>query len=267
METQGKFILMDADEFRRFLINAVVTTRITRVQNHHTFIPSYRNFNGANHFEKMKAMEADHISRNFGGIAQHITTFPDGKIGLGRNLNIKPTCIHLGNSGGICIENLGNFDTGHDQMSAEQRETIIKVNALLCFKFNLTPGIQTIVYHHWFRLSDGFRDGGKADDDHKTCPGTGFFEGNSETSFTSNLLPLIVADLSSIGININNPVPSAQIGVVQARILNVRTGPGKTFPVISKLKENETVSILETNGEWDRIGQGKWVNANFVAIQ
>ncbi len=267
METQGKFILMKADEFQQFLISTVVTRNITRIQNHHTFIPSYRNFNGVNHFEKMKAMEANHISRGFGGIAQHITTFPDGKIGLGRSMEEKPTCIGKANTGGLCIENLGDFDSGHDQMTTEQHETIIKVNALLCFKFNLTPGIQTIVYHHWFRLSNGFRDGGRNDGDHKSCPGTSFFGGNTEAAFTGNLLPLIVASLSSISTNINNQLPSVQVGIVKARLLNVRTGPDKTFSIIDKLKENDTVSILETNGEWDRIGQARWVNANFIAIR
>ena len=89
METQGKFIVMTVDEFQQFLVGTVVARKITHIQNHHTLIPSYRNFNGSNHFEKMQAMEADHIARGFGGIAQHITTFPDGKIGLGRKYGYK----------------------------------------------------------------------------------------------------------------------------------------------------------------------------------
>jgi len=267
MQTQGKFILMNIDEFQQFLHTTIVTRKITHIQNHHTLIPSYRNFNGSNHFEKMKAMEADHIARGFGGIAQHITTFHDGTICLGRNMESKPTCIHLANTGGICIENFGNFDIGHDNMTNEQNKTIIKVNALLCSKFNLTPNTQTIVYHHWFRMSNGFRDGGKNDDDHKTCPGTAFFGGNTENDFTNNLLPLIIQEMAPLNVPANQPLPAIQIGVVQALILNVRTGPGTTFPVISKLKENDSVSILESNGEWDRIGTNQWVNSNYVALR
>jgi hypothetical protein len=267
METQGKFILMNIAEFQQFLVGFVVARKIIHVQNHHTFSPSYRNFNGANHFDKMKGMEASHIQRGFGEIAQHLTTFPDGKICLGRNFEKTPTCIHLKNTGGICIENLGDFDAGHDQMTAEQRDTIIKVNALLCFKFNLTPGAQSIVYHHWFRMSNGFRDGGKNDDDHKTCPGTAFFGGNMETDFTNNLLPLIVQELTNLTTNAGTGMPAIKIGVVNTPVLNVRSGPGKSFQVIDKLKENQTVSIIETNGEWDRIGLNRWANANFIALQ
>ena len=266
METQGKFILMNADEFQQFLIAAVISRRITHVQNHHTWSPSYRNFNGGNHFEKLTGMEASHIQRGFNEIGQHITTFPDGKIGLCRSMEKDPACIKLANSGGICIENLGNFDLGHDEMTAAQRTTIIKVNALLCFKFTLTPDTHKIVYHHWFQLTNGFRDGGKNDDNHKTCPGTNFFGGNTETDFTNNLLPLIVQELATVSAAVNNQPPSIKIGIVHTPVLNVRTGPGKTFPVIDKLIENQTVSIIVSNGEWDRIGQSRWVNANFVAI-
>src|SRR5262245_58386045 len=154
METRGKFIVMDINEFQQYIITLTVNRTITHIQEHHTWSPSYRNFNGVNHFEKLTGMEASHIQRGFNEIGQHITTFPDGKIGICRSMEKKPACIAFFNSGGICIENLGNFDTGHDVMTAEQRDTIIKVNALLCFKFKLTPGVATIVYHHWFRLSD-----------------------------------------------------------------------------------------------------------------
>lgn len=267
METLGGFTKMDLNEFLQFMIGTPVIRDITHIQNHHTLIPSYRNFNNTNHFAKMQAMEADHIARGFGGIAQHITTFPDGTIVMGRNLNSKPTCIKLANSGGVCIENFGNFDTGRDQMTAAQQQTIIKVNAMLCFRFNLTPGLQTIVYHHWFRMSDGFRDGGKNDNDHKSCPGTAFFGGNTETNFSNNLLPLIVAELNSLTNTASQPSPAVTLGIVQARILNVRTGPSAMFPIVGKLKENDRVSIIESNGEWDRIGPSKWVNSNFISLQ
>src|SRR6478609_8788303 len=267
MEIQDKFILMSIAEFQQFLVSTPITRKITRIQNHHTFSPSYRNFNGTNHFEKMRGMEASHIQRGFGGIAQQVTTFPDGKVCMGRDFEKIPTCIHLKNTGGFCIENLGDFDTGRDQMTTEQRDTIIKVNALLCFKFSLTPGTETIVYHHWFRMSDGFRDGGKIDGDHKTCPGSNFFGGNTEADFTNNLLPLITEELTSVAANINTAQPAIQTGIVNTPILNVRTGPGKSFPVIDKLKERQKVSIFESDGEWDRIGINRWANANFIALQ
>ena len=167
MKQQGKFIVMTPDEFRSFLVNTNISRIISHVQNHHTLIPSYRNFDGNNHFEKLRSMEAFHIQRGFNEIGQHFTTFPDGAIATGRSLEKTPACIKGHNTGGICIEHLGNFDTGKDTMTPEQQATVITLNALLCFKFNLAPGINTIVYHHWFRLGNGFRDGGKADNDHK----------------------------------------------------------------------------------------------------
>jgi hypothetical protein len=116
-------------------------------------------------------------------------------------------------------------------------------------------------------MTDGFRDGGKKDGDHKTCPGTGFFGGNTEADFTANLLPLVITELGSIGKNINTPANAIKTGIVNTPVLNVRTGPGKTFPIIDKLKEKQTVTILESNGEWDRIGLSRWANANFIALQ
>jgi N-acetylmuramoyl-L-alanine amidase/Bacterial SH3 domain len=265
METQGKFILFNADEFQHFLVSAVINRTITHIQNHHTWSPSYRNFNGHNHFDKLHGMEASHIQRGFNEIGQHITTFPDGSIALCRTMEKDPACIKGANPGGICIENLGNFDRGHDEMTAAHRITIIKVNALLCFKFNLAPNMHTIVYHHWFQLTNGFRDGGKNDDNHKTCPGTNFFGGNTEADFSNHLLPLVQAELATI----NQPIqlPAFKTGIVHTPLLNVRTGPGISFPVIEKIKENETVSILESNGNWDRIGQSRWVNADYIAVK
>lgn len=44
-------------------------------------------------------------------------------------------------------------------MSDEQRNAIIKVNALLCKRFSLQPNANTIVYHHWYDLNTGERTG------------------------------------------------------------------------------------------------------------
>ena len=267
METRGKFILMSIPEFHQFLVNTVISRRVSFLQNHHTWSPSYRNFNGANHFEKLTGMEQSHLERGFAEIAQHITTFPDGTLALCRNMEKIPAGIQGVNTGGICMEHLGNFDMGKDAMTQEQKHTIIKANALLCFKFGLTPSLRSIVYHHWFKLVSGVRDGGKADNEHKTCPGTNFFGGNKETDCTANFLPLVSAELATIGQTNNNLPQNVQTGIVNALVLNVRTGPGKQFAVVDKLKEDTVVTVLETNGEWDRIGQSKWVNADFIVLQ
>ncbi|HEY6251370.1 MAG TPA: N-acetylmuramoyl-L-alanine amidase, partial [Candidatus Angelobacter sp.] len=100
------------------------------------------------------------------------------------------------NSHGLCIENLGDFDTGKDNMSAAQEDCIPKVNALLCRKFNLKPSTDSIVFHHWFDLVTGQRTNGAGST--KTCPGTGFFGGNTVSSAQANFIPLIVQELANL---------------------------------------------------------------------
>ncbi len=264
MQTQGKFILMTIAEFQQFVRKQNVQRKITHIQNHHTWSPSYRNFDGTNHFQKLTGMEASHIQRGFAEIGQHITTFPDGMVAMCRSLEKDPACIKFANGGGVCIENLGNFDTNQDEMTEIHRRTIIRVNALLCNKFELVPNLQKIVYHHWFKLSTGERDGGVGDD-HKTCPGTAFFGGNKEADCEANFLPLVRTELVAIGNQVNEEF-TQKTGIVNATILNVRTGPGATFPIVGKLKENEKVMVLESNGNWDRIGDNQWVKADFIAF-
>jgi hypothetical protein len=271
MQTQGKFILMSLQEFEGYIKNMDISDlrMINHVQTHHTWSPSYRNFNGSNHFAKMTSMEADHIARGFGQIAQHYTTFPDGSICTGRPLSLIPTCIHGHNTGGICIENLGNFDRNQDAMTGSQRQTIIRINALLCLKFGLPVNSTSLVYHHWFRQSDGFRDNGENDPgylDHKTCPGTAFFGGNTVENATANFLPLVQQAYDNYQNNTIGENPTSKTGVVNADVLNVRSGPGTDFAPVDQLKRNTTVTILESNDEWDRIGDDRWVFSDYIAI-
>ena len=55
----------------------------------------------------------------------------------GRSLNRSPACIRGNNSGAICIENLGNFDQGKDEMSVEQQGSVTGVTAALLKRFSL----------------------------------------------------------------------------------------------------------------------------------
>ena len=271
MQTQGKFILMTLQEFEGYLQGMDISRlrKITHVQTHHTWSPSYRNFNGSNYFDKMTSMEADHIARGFGQIAQHYTTFPDGMIVAGRSLDIIPTCIKGHNTGGICIENLGNFDAGQDAMRPEQQETIVKMNALLCLKFSLPINSTSLVYHHWFRQSDGYRDNGDNDPkylNHKTCPGTAFFGGNKVADAEANFLPLIQQAYDAYKQQ-EIPISGLTFGIVNTDLLNVRSGPGTEFPPVSQLKRNSRVAILETQNDWDRIGDNMWVYSDYVALE
>lgn len=195
MSMQGQYILMTKEEFKDWLFHHSFNRKISLIQQHHTWLPSYKQFNGANHFIMLKGMENYHMkNKRWKNIAQNITTFPDGKVAVCRPFNIAPegSIGDSANSVGITIENVGNFDIGHDVMTAEQKETIVYITALLSIKFGLTPSIDTITYHHWWNYKTGERvlDNSK-EYDVKSCPGTGFFGGNSTKSAITHFYPLV----------------------------------------------------------------------------
>jgi hypothetical protein len=190
VKQQGKFILMTLDEFKKWLSNQRVSRKIKLIQNHHTWLPDYKTFNGKNHFQLLQSMERSHMERGFAEIGQNFTTFPDGTIGVCRNMNTSPAGIKGANSIGICIEHVGNFDLGGDIMTVEHKNTIEGINAALCDFFNLTPNTSTIVYHNWFDLNTGERLNGKGST--KSCPGSNFYGGNSVAMAEKNFIPAIL---------------------------------------------------------------------------
>ncbi|MFJ5716902.1 LysM peptidoglycan-binding domain-containing protein [Neobacillus sp. NPDC093127] len=202
MTIQGQYILMTKEEFRNWLFHNQFNRKITLIQHHHTWLPSYKQFYGSNHFKLLKSMENFHIrERKWKNIAQNITTFPDGKIAVSRPFNSAPEgSIGIkANITGIAIENIGNFDIGHDVMTKEQKETIVEITALLCLRFGLTPSIDSITYHHWWDLKTGERVLDNAPEYNvKTCPGTGFFGGNSTTSAKNHFYPLVSRKMQEI---------------------------------------------------------------------
>ncbi|MEH7086915.1 LysM peptidoglycan-binding domain-containing protein [Neobacillus drentensis] len=204
---QGQHILMTREEFRDWLFNTRVNRKVNLVQQHHTWLPSYKQFNGSNHFRMLLGMENFHKRKmGWSNIAQNITTFPDGKIAVSRPFNIAPegTIGPRANATGIAIENVGNFDKGHDVMTAQQKETIVYITAVLSIKFGLTPSIDTITYHHWWNLRTKERVLDKGPDYNvKTCPGTAFFGGNSTTDAINNFYPLVTRKMQEISASRN----------------------------------------------------------------
>jgi hypothetical protein len=183
-------------EFEEWLNSIQLARTVLVIQQHHTFSPCYDDFNGSNHFELQQGMKNYHISHNgWSDIGQHFSTFPDGSILSGRPLEQAPVCIKGQNTTSICLEHLGNFDSGKDDMLAKQRETIIQMTAILCRRFNIPVNTQSIVYHHWFNLSTGQRNDGSSNN--KSCPGTNFFGGNKVIDCSTYFLPLILQASSS----------------------------------------------------------------------
>jgi hypothetical protein len=268
MVKKGKFTLLNLDEFRDYLANNSFSRVINLIQNHHTFIPEYSHFNGQNHFSLLIAMENAHLERGFSEIAQNVTIFPDGMIALCRSFDRVPAGIMGANLHGLCIENVGDFDAGHDQMNAIQKQTIVSVNALLCLKFNLIPSLETIVYHHWFDLDTGQRTNGAGNT--KSCPGTSFFGGNSPEAAQIGLIPSIVTSMQSLDFS-HSPVGINEIlkhGIVNVQtILNVRQGPGSTFKKIKSLTHGTPIAIFEAKEGWYRIDSGdQWVYSKFISL-
>jgi hypothetical protein len=191
MIVKGKFILLESNEFASWLLMQKITRKINAIQHHHTYIPAYRHFKNDNHFELCESMEKSHLERGFAEIAQHFTTFPDGKIMICRCLNNIPAGIKGANKNGICIENVGNFNKGKDEMTPKQKKAIIALTEVLLTTFKLAPNDQTVIYHHWYDLILSRRIKKEGTGTTKTCPGTAFFGGNTVNDFNKNFLPLV----------------------------------------------------------------------------
>jgi N-acetylmuramoyl-L-alanine amidase len=191
MKSVGKFLLLNQNEFSGWLNMQLVKRKIALIQQHHTYIPSYKHFDGTNHFKLCESMERSHKERGFDEIGQNFTTFPDGTIMVCRNMNIIPAGIKGANANGICIEHVGNFDKGNDTLSPAHQRTVVEVTRSLLTRFKLTASDQTVIYHHWYDLNTAKRIVKEGTGATKSCPGTAFFGGNTIEAFKANLLPLL----------------------------------------------------------------------------
>lgn len=190
MEKKHGFLKMDLTEFEGWINSIRIARTVLVIQQHHTYSPYYSHFNGSNHFSLQLGMKNYHVNHNgWGDIGQHFTTFPDGSILSGRSLERSPACILGQNSNSICIENLGNFDIGKDNMTAAHRDCILRMTGILCKRFGLPVNTNSIVYHHWFDLSTGQRNNGTKNN--KSCPGTNFFGGNKVNNCAESFLPFV----------------------------------------------------------------------------
>jgi len=266
METKYSFTLMTISEFENWIANVRVARTIIYLQQHHTYSPNYALFNGSNHFELQKGMRNYHVNANgWADIGQHFTIFPDGTIMTGRNLEQSPACIYLNNANAICIENLGNFDAGGDTMTAEQQTAIVKATAAICLKFSIEIDTNKIVYHHWFKLSDGVRNNGSGGN--KTCPGTNFFGGNKVNDCIQNFLPLVRNELGpSINPQVHNLVKYV---CVMANALNVRNQPSGAADKVTDRAPATLGAILRVYDEqnnWLKISGSKqhWVSGRYT---
>lgn len=198
METKYGFTLFKTpEEFKTWLDKQYLHRTINFVQIHHT-ATRISSFNGKNHFEEQKSMQDYHVKTNgWSDIAQQFTIFPDGSIMTGRSLDTIPAGIYGKNTGGICIENLGWYDKGYDEMPAAMKDAIPKYVKVILDKFKLTPSKASIVYHCWYDSKGTYLMDYVPGKSCKTCPGTNFYGGNTMSAFEKNFLPLVKAYNSS----------------------------------------------------------------------
>lgn len=259
MKTRNGFSLLEKDEIRDFLLSLPVDRQVSEIQNHHTYLPDYGNFQRKpDHFRLLTIMKDYHVSHNgWSDIAQNITTFPDGTLAICRPLSTIPAGIKGHNAQGICIEHLGNFDAGQDTMTDEHKDTIIHINAVLLEKFELEPSAQSIIYHHWFHT--------------KTCPGTAFFGGNSKEDAIQGFIPLVKAEFERLSRKTPAvPTPKNKpLGqrMVQAQALNIRTSPDAKSAKTGVVYGGTILTVYEEISGWVRISdaENRWVSARYLA--
>ena len=264
MITKLGFTLMTPTEFKTWIKRQNIARTVLFVQQHHTFSPSYQQFRGDNHFAMQDGMRRHHVHNNgWSDIGQHFSIFPDGKIATGRSLERSPACIRGNNANSICIENVGFFDTGKDEMTPEQRDSILTVTAALCMRFAIPVSTDRIVYHHWFDLNTTVRTNGSGST--KSCPGTNFFGGNKVADCQNNFLPAVQAKIGQAITTANFTDPMAY-GYVTANALNIRKGPSSQNEKIGVTTLGSILRIYLKRGRWYKISKSKqeWVYGNFV---
>lgn len=191
MQTKYGFTLMTVAEFESWIKTVSVSRSITLLQVHHTWSPSFAQFNGSNHFALQQNMKTYHVnSCGYADIAQNFTVFPDGTIMTGRSLNLAPAGCVGANTNGICVEHLGNFDKGGDTMSTTMKNAIVRIYAAMANRFKINPetGIR---YHGWYTAGGTYLGTYIAGKSCKTCPGTNWFGGNTRTAYDKYFKPLI----------------------------------------------------------------------------
>lgn len=209
MKTQNGFTLLENEkELKEYLDKQKPTRTINKLQVHHMDLPNYTTWKttdkkvyGSNR-ELGRTQALDDYGKttwNYSDghghyIAQHFNVFPNGKVTTGRHLNSTPIGIKGWNTGAICIEIYGCFNKGKDTMTAEQKQTVIALYALLANKFNIPINSSGIRPHCWFTAGGTYLGDYNSTKSAKTCPGTNFMGfGNTKKAFNDHFYPLVKA--------------------------------------------------------------------------
>lgn len=161
---------------------------ISKVHIHHTYLPEHSDFNGSNHIKLFNGIKNYHIQTNgWYDIGYHFIIFPDGQIMAGRDIDRVPASAAGFNTGAIAIACIGNFDKGHDHITASQLIALVYTIIMVLVSNGLKS--DSIVYHHWMNAA-------------KSCPGDNFLNfGNSPKAYENSLKQLVDNNINSKFIN------------------------------------------------------------------
>jgi uncharacterized protein YraI len=70
------------------------------------------------------------------------------------------------------------------------------------------------------------------------------------------LLAICIVLIATIALSISAPAAFAKTytkGSVTAKVLNVRSGPGKTYKKVGSLKKGTPVTIVSTKSGWNKV--------------
>ena len=280
MKTQGNITLLEkTSEISTWLKKQSVTRKITKLQVHHTGLPSYETwektdkkvftnpyFGRANSLDSYAKKTWNSKSANGSYQAQHFVVFPDGKITTGRSLNSNPIGITGWNTGAICVEIYGNFDKGQDTMTSAQKKAVIALFGELCKRFDLTPSASTIRYHAWFTSGGTYLGDYKAGQSRKTCPGTNFFGGNTMSKFKANFLPEIKKYINGVTEEKKEEVVEFKKYIARATTdnLNCRKGAGTSYDVVQQINKGDVFTVVAESGNWVKSASGYWVSKSYI---
>lgn len=263
MKKQYGFIRFDSIcEFTDWLAKQKVNRKINKLQIHHMDLPNYNTWNNTDKrvYKTNRELARTNSLNTYGKntwnspdrngkyIAQHFSIFPNGKITTGRDLNSTPIGIKGWNEGAICVEIYGDFDYKQDVMTSSQKKSVIALYALLCKKFNLTPGSDTIRPHCWFTSSGTYIGDYNPLMSAKSCPGTNFMEiGNTKSAFINNFYPLIKNHMKNEDLPENTPSTNTKkklIKNISKESVNIRSDANWNGKVIGVLKPGDSLTYV-----------------------
>lgn len=259
------------DEFKSWLNKQKVTRKVTRLQVHHMWMPDYSCWGKDNALRRQKNTKDYHINTNhWDDIAQHFSIFPNGHIVTGRSLNKTPIGIRGWNTNAICVEIYGNFDKGHDKMTAKQKEAVIGLYGELCKKFDIEVDSAYIRPHCWFTAGGTFLGDYNASRSAKTCPGTNFMGiGNTKKAFVNKFYPMIKEYIN--GKEEEPKVEKFKQYIAKPTVdgLVCRKGPGAEYDKLTMIDTDIAITIVgeekaKDGGTWLKCKSGYYVNKKYM---